>query len=63
MESQYMHKSVCKQVIDMSFQNEGEQYFSALMWQASHPIQYDLQSFWNTSHYFIFAPTAPLHFL
>lgn len=26
MESQYMHVSVCKQVTDMSFQNEGEQY-------------------------------------
>lgn len=42
MGSQYMHMSVCKQVTDMSFQNEGEQYFSVLMWEASHPIQDDL---------------------
>lgn len=31
VESQYIHMSVCKQVIDVSFQNEGEQCLNALM--------------------------------
>lgn len=56
MESQYVHVSVCKKVMDMSFQTEG-----ALM-RLKHLIPFNkfLRFSWNTSHYFIYALNSSL---